>query len=238
MDHLYFVIHTHWDREWYQPFQEMRARLVSMTHRMLRLLDEDKLPCFQFDGQTIVLEDYLEVHPQDAKLIAKLVKAGKLQIGPWYTLADSFLASGEALVRNLEIGGRIASRFGPSTPIGYMPDQFGHCAQLPQIMAGFGLKAAVVFRGVPAAVNRGHFTWEALDGTGINTIYLPFGYSNGAALPVDSADSLIARAQKLALREREFAAGAPILIMNGVDHCSPEPQIYQLLGELNGRAPF
>ncbi|MGH7812641.1 MAG: glycoside hydrolase family 38 C-terminal domain-containing protein [Candidatus Binataceae bacterium] len=238
MDQLYFVIHTHWDREWYQPFQEMRARLVSMTSRMLRLLEEGEIPCFHFDGQTIVLEDYLEVHPQDAKRIAKLVKAEKLQIGPWYVLADSFLASGEALIRNLEIGARIASRFGPSTPVGYMPDQFGHCAQLPQIMTGFGLKAAVVFRGVPAAVNRGHFAWEALDGTEITTIYLPFGYSNGAALPADSAEALIARAENLAEREREFAGGAPILIMNGVDHSSPDPRIYRLLNELNGRTPF
>ena len=66
MDHLYFVVHTHWDREWYEPFQRMRARLVAMTDRMLTLVEEGKIPCFHFDGQTIVLEDYLEVRPQNA----------------------------------------------------------------------------------------------------------------------------------------------------------------------------
>ncbi|MGA3230274.1 MAG: hypothetical protein ABSD51_10030, partial [Candidatus Binatus sp.] len=106
MEHLYFVVHTHWDREWYQPFQRMRARLLTMTDKMLALLESGALPCFHFDGQTIVLEDYLEVRPESARRIAKLVKAGKLQIGPWYLLADSFLASGEALIRNLEIGSR------------------------------------------------------------------------------------------------------------------------------------
>src|SRR6202166_3152617 len=179
MDHLYFVVHTHWDREWYEPFQRMRARLVAMTDRMLTLVEEGKIPCFHFDGQTIVLEDYLEVRPENARRIAKLVKDGRIQIGPWYVLADSFLVSGESLIRNLEIGGRIARRLGEPIEIGYLPDQFGHIAQMPQILAGFGLKAAIVWRGVGREIERNRFVWQALDGTEIFTTYLPFGYSNG-----------------------------------------------------------
>jgi 2-O-(6-phospho-alpha-D-mannosyl)-D-glycerate hydrolase len=238
MDHLYFVVHTHWDREWYQPFQRMRARLVAMTDRMLDLLEQGRIPCFHFDGQTIVLDDYLEVRPENAKRIARLVKAGKLQIGPWYLLADSFLPSGEALIRNLEIGAQVAERFGKAASIGYLPDQFGHAAQLPQILAGFGLEAAVVFRGVSREVKRNRFIWEALDGSSIVAIYLPFGYANGAALPADSADELIARTAEIAAREREFADGAPILIMNGNDHAEPDPRVFEQLAEARGRAPF
>lgn len=238
MEHLYFVVHTHWDREWYQPFQRMRARLLTMTDKMLALLESGALPCFHFDGQTIVLEDYLEVRPDSARRIAKLVKAGKLQIGPWYLLADSFLASGEALIRNLEIGSRIARRFGKSAQTGYLPDQFGHAAQLPQILSGFGLKAAVVFRGVGREVNRNRFIWEALDGSSLFTIFLPFGYSNGANLPTDSADAMIARANEIAARECEFSADAPILVMNGNDHAEPDPIVFERLKEAAGRAPF
>ncbi len=218
MDHLYFVVHTHWDREWYEPFQRMRARLVAMTDRMLGLVEEGKIPYFHFDGQTIVLEDYLEIRPGNANRIARLVKAGKIQIGPWYVLADSFLVSGESLIRNLEIGIGIARRFGKPIEIGYLPDQFGHIAQMPQILAGFGLKAAVVWRGVGREVDRNRFVWQALDGTGIFTSYLPFGYSNGASFPSDSIDATLARAGEIAARERGFAAGAPILVMNGTDH--------------------
>ena len=238
MEHLHFVVHTHWDREWYQPFQRMRARLLTMTDKMLAHLESGALPCFHFDGQTIVLEDYLEVRPDGARRIAKLVKAGKLQIGPWYLLADSFLASGEALIRNLEIGTRIAERFGKSAHTGYLPDQFGHAAQLPQILAGFGLKAAVVFRGVGREVNRNRFIWEALDGSSIFTIFLPFGYSNGASIPTDSADATIARVTEIAAREREFSASAPILVMNGNDHAEPDPLVFARLKEASGRAPF
>src|ERR1039458_6205170 len=173
-----------------------------------------------------------------ARRIAKLVKAGKLQIGPWYLLADSFLASGEALIRNLEIGSRIARRFGKSAQTGYLPDQFRHAAQLPQILSGFGLKAAVVFRGVGREVNRNRFIWEALDGSSLFTIFLPFGYSNGANLPTDSADAMIARADRKSTRERKFSADAPILVMNGNDHAEPDPIVFERLKEAAGRAPF
>jgi 2-O-(6-phospho-alpha-D-mannosyl)-D-glycerate hydrolase len=231
MDQLYLVAHTHWDREWYQPFQQMRTRLLTMTDRLLDLLERRRIPCFHFDGQTIVLEDYLEVRPERERRIAKLVKAGVLNVGPWYLLADSFLPSGEALIRNLEIGARLARRFGKSAHAGYLPDQFGHAAQLPQIVAGFGLSAAVVYRGVPREVRRNRFVWEALDGTGVLAIYLPFGYANGASLPSDCAASLRARVLEIAERERGYAAGTPILVMNGNDHAEPDPRVYELLGD-------
>ena len=200
-----------------------------MTDKMLAMLEDGSLPCFHFDGQTIVLEDYLELRPENARRIGKLVKAGKLQIGPWYLLADSFIPSGEALIRNLEIGAKLARRFGPPSEIGYLPDQFGQAAQVPQILAGFGLRAAVVFRGVSATIKRNRFVWEGLDGTAIPTIFLPFGYSNGASLPGDSVEALAARAREIAAREREFAAGAPILIMNGNDHAEPDPMVFERL---------
>jgi 2-O-(6-phospho-alpha-D-mannosyl)-D-glycerate hydrolase len=241
MDHLYFVIHTHWDREWYEPFQRMRARLVAMTDRMLGLVERGEIPCFHFDGQTIVLEDYLEVRPENAKRLHRLVRAGKIQVGPWYVLADSFLVSGEALIRNLEIGCRIARRFGEPLALGYLPDQFGHTAQMPQILTGFGLKAAIVWRGVGREIDRNRFVWQALDGSEILTLYLPFGYSNGANFPTDSADAVLARAQEIAAREREFACGAPsfpILVMNGTDHTEPDPRLPKLLAELRGRDGF
>ena len=154
MDQLYFVVHTHWDREWYQPFQQMRARLVTMADRMIPLVERGTIPSFHFDGQTIVLDDYLEMRPRAEPRLRNLIRAGKIQVGPWYVLADSFLVSGESLIRNLEIGMATARRFGRPLDVGYLPDQFGHIAQMPQILAGFGFKTAVLWRGVPREVNR------------------------------------------------------------------------------------
>ncbi len=235
MDHLFFVVHTHWDREWYQPFQQMRARLVAMTDRMLPLVESGKLPHFHFDGQTIVLDDYLEIRPANRARLARLIKSEKIAIGPWYVLADSFLVSGEALIRNLEIGIATARRFGRPLEAGYLPDQFGHIAQMPQILAGFGFKTAVLWRGVPREIDRNRFIWEAPDGSRVFTVYLPFGYSNGANLPLDSADALLHRVGEIALRERRFADGTPILVMNGTDHAPPDPRLMDRIAELAGR---
>ncbi len=231
MDSLYFVVHTHWDREWYQPFQQMRARLVAMADRMIPLVERGTIPFFHFDGQTIVLEDYLEVRPQAERRLRALVAAGKIQIGPWYVLADSFLVSGESLIRNLEIGMAIARRFGRHLEVGYLPDQFGHIAQMPQILAGFGFTTAVLWRGVGADVDRNRFTWTALDGSSVLTVYLPNSYANGANLPLESVDSFVARAEQIAEREREFANGAPILVMNGTDHADPDPRLMTRVNE-------
>ncbi|HEY6394298.1 MAG TPA: hypothetical protein VIX12_02700, partial [Candidatus Binataceae bacterium] len=232
MDHLYFVVHTHWDREWYQPFQQMRARLVAMADRMLRMVEAGTIACFHFDGQTIVLEDYLELRPEAARRIKSLVRARKLQIGPWYVLADSFLVSGESLIRNLEIGIAQARKFGGALEAGYLPDQFGHIAQMAQILAGFGLRTAVLWRGVGADVTRNRFIWEALDGSAVLTVYLPFGYSNGANFPMESADAFFRRASQIATRERSFADGTPILVMNGTDHAKPDTHLMERVAEM------
>jgi mannosylglycerate hydrolase len=237
-DHLYFVVHTHWDREWYQPFQQMRARLVAMADQMIPLVERGEIPFFHFDGQTIVLEDYLEVRPEMAPRLRKLIRAGKIQVGPWYVLADSFLVSGESLIRNLEIGMAQARRFGRPLDVGYLPDQFGHIAQLPQILAGFGFRTAVLWRGVGADVTRNRFVWEAPDGTAVATVYLPFGYSNGAALPLDSVENFLERASRIAEQERPFAAGTPILVMNGTDHAPPDPRLVARIREARERSPM
>ncbi|MGH7778365.1 MAG: glycoside hydrolase family 38 C-terminal domain-containing protein [Candidatus Binataceae bacterium] len=225
MDQLYFVVHTHWDREWYQPFQQMRARLVAMADRMIPLVESGEIPFFHFDGQTIVIDDYLEVRPAMAPRLRALIRAGKIQVGPWYVLADSFLVSGESLIRNLEIGLETARRFGRPLDVGYLPDQFGHIAQLPQILAGFGFRTAVLWRGVGADVAANRFTWEAPDGSALTTVYLPYGYSNGANFPLGSAAAFLARANDIVARERKFAGGGSILVMTGTDHAEPDPRL-------------
>jgi mannosylglycerate hydrolase len=231
MDHLYFVVHTHWDREWYQPFQQMRARLVTMADRMIPLVERGTIPSFHFDGQTIVLDDYLEMRPRAERRLRSLIRAGKIQVGPWYVLADSFLVSGESLIRNLEIGMAVARRFGRPLDAGYLPDQFGHIAQMPQILAGFGFTTAVLWRGVGDDVKRNRFNWEALDGSSVLTVYLPNGYSNGANLPLESVDSFVTRIERIASRERDFAAGAPILVMTGTDHAEPDARLATRINE-------
>ena len=184
---IILVPHTHWDREWYQTFQQFRIRLVHTIDKLLDVLDRDeKFHHFMLDGQTIVLDDYLEVQPEQEERLKRHSRAGRIQIGPWYLRPDEFLVSGESLVRNLQIGLQRAAEFGEPMRIGYVPDCFGHIAQLPQILQGFGIDNAVFWRGVGAEAQKSEFYWAAPDGTQVLVIHLadPVGYSNARMMPL------------------------------------------------------
>jgi hypothetical protein len=223
--HLVVVPHTHWDREWYCAHETFRLRLVGLLDRLLELLERDPaFAHFTLDGQTIVLEDYLEVRPGAEARLRALARAGRLLVGPWYVLPDEWLVSGEALIRNLRLGLQQASRFGGAMRLGYVPDQFGHVGQLPQIFAGFGFETAALWRGVGDDVDETVFWWEAPDGTRIFTAHLLHGYSNGVHLPRDAP----ALARRLAGEVAAQGARSRIptlLLMNGSDHVEPDPAV-------------
>jgi alpha-mannosidase len=227
--HLVVVPHTHWDREWYRTFEEFRHRLVRVIDDVLDLLEADpEFRHFTLDGQCIVLDDYLEVRPQARERIEKRVREGRLLVGPWFVLPDEWLVSGEALIRNLRLGLRKAEATGGAMPIGYVPDQFGHVGQLPQIFAGFGLEGAVLWRGVGREIARTAFSWEAPDGTRLFTVYLPFGYGNAVHLP-EQPEAL---AERLAFETQRLAAFSSIptlLLMSGSDHVAPRRDLPQAL---------
>jgi hypothetical protein len=66
--------------------------------------------------------------------------------------------------------------------VGYLPDMFGHVAQMPQILRSAGIETAVAWRGVPAAVDGHRFVWEGADGSSVLVEYLPDGYGNAVHL--------------------------------------------------------
>ncbi|MCJ7649879.1 MAG: glycoside hydrolase, partial [Candidatus Lokiarchaeota archaeon] len=147
-NHIIIVPETHWDREWYLTFQEYRAKLVLLMDKLLNILKTDpSYRNFMLDGQVIPLEDYLEVRPDLEKEIKTYVMENRLSIGPMYVLPDEFLVSGESLIRNLQIGYQLSQKFGRVMKAGYIPDPFGHIAQLPQILSGFELPAVLFWRG-------------------------------------------------------------------------------------------
>ncbi len=147
---LVVVSHTHWDREWYQPFEAFRARLVRMMDSLLDLLERDpEYKHFVLDGQTVPLDDYLEIRPDRRADIERLVRDGRLLIGPNYMLPDEFLIGGEAHDPQPDV--RASARRGSTGElmmVGYSPDAFGHIAHLPAILRGFGIDSVLIWRGV------------------------------------------------------------------------------------------
>ncbi|GAT68684.1 alpha-mannosidase-like protein [Planomonospora sphaerica] len=225
IDEITVVPHTHWDREWYLPFQRFRAGLVRMLDRVLDALAADPAHRFTMDGQLAALEDYLEVRPERRPLVEALVAGGRLAAGPWLVLADEFLCAGETLIRNLEYGVRGAEELGGAMRVGYLPDQFGHCAQMPQILRLAGFEHACLWRGVPARVDRAAFAWTGADGTAVRTQYLPGGYGNAAHLLSGPAEALADRLAALTETLRPWHPDGPVLAMYGNDHTTPDPGV-------------
>lgn len=216
------VSHFHWDREWYRTFQASRARLLDAVDAVLDALETDPMLHFVLDGQVVLLEDYLALRPQRRDALVRGVRSGRLAIGPWYVQPDSLLPSGESHVRNLLLGRAVGEAFGPVSRVAYLPDSFGHPAQLPQLFAGFDLAPFVYWRGDGDALARhgGRYRWVAPDGSEVPARLLHEGYFNAAFLPDDAGEAAAALAT---VAERLDAAGEdPVLLMNGFDHMFPD----------------
>ena len=228
------VPHTHWDREWYDPFQTFRLKLVHLVDDLLDLLEGDpSFAEFLLDGQVAIIDDYLAIRPENEERLRSLAAAGRLTVGPWYILMDEFLVSGETIIRDLQAGISRGAAFGGVMDVGYLPDMFGHIAQMPQILQQAGFEHTVVWRGVPSAVDTTAFWWEAPDGSRVRAEYLVAGYGNGAAIP-DDAKALVRRLQAHVEEMGPFLQpGAPLLFMNGTDHQRPQPWLGRVIAEVN-----
>jgi alpha-mannosidase len=222
---IIIVPHTHWDREWYEPFQKFRHMLVELIDELLEILKQQDYR-FMLDGQTIVLEDYFEIRPDRKEELLGWIRRGNIAVGPWYILPDEWLVGEESLIRNLEYSHDLASRFGiTQMKVAYLPDQFGHTSAIPQIIANLtDFKAAVLWRGVPSEILTVPFIWKSHQSSkaSIPGIYLPGGYGNAARYPEDyNAFVELVYEQ---LEELEPFSPFPIyLLMNGSDHLFPQP---------------
>lgn len=233
----YVISHTHWDREWYLPFQDFRMRLVNLLDTLIPYLESHpEFVNFHLDGQTIVLEDYLEVRPEMNARLKALIQSHRISIGPWYVLPDLQCIGQESIVRNLNLGIRVGAKMGPVTQIGYLPDIFSHPAQLPQIFEQFGFSSAVIWRGISGTSEtlKEEFLWEAPDGTRLFTVHLPDdrGYLN--AFPLDSSLPEASKQFDKWFEERiPYAATPFILFMNGCDHQNPNYMLPECIAYFN-----
>ncbi|MCZ8511824.1 alpha-mannosidase [Paenibacillus filicis] len=229
---VHVISHSHWDREWYLPFEQHRARLVQLMDTLIDLLQgESAFQSFHLDGQTIMLDDYLEIRPENSAKIKGLIQQGKLHIGPWYILQDEFLTSGEANLRNLQTGLRMAKAYGSVCRIGYFPDSFGNIGQAPQILRQAGMDCAVFGRGVKATgFNNqteeagGQFLspysemrWQSPDGSSVLGILFSNWYHNGMEIPAEN-EAVRAYWETRIPKAERYASTPHLLFMNGCDH--------------------
>jgi len=235
------VLSTHWDREWRESFQDIRYAMVRLLDRTIAAMEDGGIQGpFHTDGQSILLEDYLEIRPERREQVEQLCRAGRLNVGPWYTMPDEFTVSGESLIRNLLLGREQARAFGakPSNA-GYLPDMFGHNSQMPQIFANCGITGAFIWRGIDNIEKR-NFIWRGADGTELpchkfgSVGYGTYGhkvarrqdYDEGAS---DDPEAYLPRLDSYLKEEARTTEIDPILLLEGGDHQEWNPAQYQLL---------
>ncbi len=234
--HAHYISGTHWDREWYRPFQEFRFLLVYLMDELIELMENSQgFKYFHLDGQTCVLEDYLEVRPEMKPRLARLIEQGRILIGPWYTMPDLFCPGAEALVRNLLEGQRICDEWGVAPmKVAYTCDMFGHPSQMPQIYRGFDMPYCVLGRGTNEHTTPAFFEWRAPDGSSVFCFKLQDKMGYGAFVGSRRVLERQGAGQDAALEEKARASlrsyidheigrtnGDTLCLMDAVDHMLP-----------------
>jgi mannosylglycerate hydrolase len=231
----HIVSHSHWDREWYFPFDRFRAMLVDMIEDLLELLERNsEFRSYTLDGQLAAVMDYLEVRPDREETIRRLVEDKRLFIGPWYILNDEFLSSGESHIRNLSLGFRLGRRLGGVMRVGYIPDQFGHIAQMPQILQGFGIDTALIYRGFGGEPGQelSEYWWISPDGTRVLMHHLPRdGYSAGYFASTDE-NIILQKFNRLKTELDARGTTSQRLFFNGGDHHWPDEEVTVAIAQL------
>ncbi|MBO0958769.1 alpha-mannosidase [Neobacillus sp. MM2021_6] len=228
----HIISHSHWDREWYLPFEKHRYYFIKLMNQLIEQFKKEgnTFQSFHLDGQTVLLEDYFAVHPEKREIVKQLIEEKKLYIGPWYVLQDAFLTSSEANIRNLQIGLNDTLAYGHASKIGYFPDTFGIYGQAPQILKQAGIDTAAFGRGVkPTGFNNtvsdtpdfespySEMIWKSPDGSSVLGILFANWYSNGNEIPTNEDEAKAFWDKKLQDAEK-YASTNQLLFMNGCDH--------------------
>jgi len=237
------VSHTHWDREWYLPFEAFRVRLVGLIDELIQKMEADpRYRYFNFDGQAILFKDYLEIRPEMAPRLRALCQEGRITAGPFYVQPDESLPGAETHVRNFILGMKTAAHWGPVLQSGYVIDIFGHISQWPQMLRQLGIDNAILMRGVNDDTCGAEFIWRAPDGSDVlairlsNTVsYSDFWYKvrradEGKLLDMDGA---LKRLKALIDWQRERHSTPELLLMDGVDHVEIQPDLPDLIDRYN-----
>jgi alpha-mannosidase len=232
------------------PFEQHRLKLVQLVDDCIELFErKEGFESFHLDGQTIAIDDYLEIKPENFEQLKRKVVEDRFLVGPWYILQDEFLTSPESCVRNLLVGIEESKKYGKVCKIGYFPDAFGNAGQMPQLLKQAGMEAVIFGRGVkPIGFNNemietgdyesqfSEMNWQSPDGSGLLGILFANWYNNGSEIPVEEKAAKAYWDQKLSDVLR-YASTDHLLLMNGCDHQPVQKDIAQAIEVANRLYP-
>ncbi|MEA5450574.1 alpha-mannosidase [Leptolyngbya sp. CCNP1308] len=174
---LHCLGHAHLDLAWLWPVPET-WKVAENTFRSVLALQQD-FPELTFTHSSPALFAWLEQHrPELFATIQQQVKAGRWAIdaGLWVE-PDLNLPGGEAIARQILYGQRYcAEKFGGVSAIAWLPDTFGFCWQLPQLLSQGDIRYFATQKLRWNDTNpfpHDLFRWQGLDGTEITGVTLP-----------------------------------------------------------------
>ncbi len=160
-DSVFITGHAHMDMNWLWPYQES----VKMFHDNFRqtIAFMEQYPDFRMlQSQATIYKHVEEIDPPLFEKVKKYVAEGRFELaGGMWTESDCNLTGGEALCRALLLGQRyFLDRFGKIARVGWLPDNFGHISQFPQMLKLSGMDYYYFHRCVPFI---GPFWWIGPD---------------------------------------------------------------------------
>ena len=176
----YVVNHGHMDIEWYQPLTTYSEWFKESIEQLDEIANKDPdYKCYTYDGVVFPLLYIMERDKNIEEKVERLTASGKLKIGPFYTQFDEFLPSGENIIKNCLWGDRKCRELKTSPmKAGYLLDNFGHPAQLPQVLNNFGIKSLFFSRGMcEMGDNVKEFVFRAPDGSEVAAQNFSYGTS-------------------------------------------------------------
>ncbi|PLV56253.1 alpha-mannosidase [Thermotoga sp. SG1] len=223
------IVHNHWDREWFTTSEVTSRWLGEVFSRVKDLSEKNPDFVYVMDGQTAVIEDLLTENPQVEKDLKKLVKEGKLLVGPYYTQIDWRIPKEPSILKNLEVGKYDAEKLGKCMKVGWLLDNFGHISQGPQVHKLFGIEKVFLWRGVSFENDEisQEFLWKGSDGTTVQAVFLVGGYRNLYNLK-ETKEMAEKRLKHEKKKLKRFSRSDEVLLLDGYDiDLSPEdPQEY------------
>lgn len=237
MRDIKILMHTHWDREWYFTKDETQVLLRNHMFEVIEFLEKNEEVIYILDGQSVMIDDFLEFSPKWRERLKNLVEKKQLRVGPWYTQTDLLLVHGESIIRNLYYGMKKAMEYGDVMKVGYAPDTFGHSAQIPQIYSLFGIESTFFWRGFSELkAEKSDFLWKGIDGSVIFGINLATGYQ-GAKYLESNKNELKSRMDKILKVLDKYSATDSRLIMNGHDQMPIQKDIFDVMEKIKELYP-
>ncbi len=133
--------HAHLDVAWLWPLSETRRKIRHTFASVLSLMD--RYTAFHFTVSSAQLFQYVQQDDPDLfERVRARVHEGRIEpIGGMWLEPDCNLPHGESLARHVLLGQRYFDReFGRRSRVAWLPDTFGLTGNLPQILAGGGIR--------------------------------------------------------------------------------------------------